>query len=195
MLAEDQTQDQIKLGDVVAGIGERGFGVLLILFALPVALPIPLPGVSAVLGAPLVLVATQLLLGWPRPWLPKLVSQRSISRHDLARLVEHVSPWLRRIERFAKPRLIVLPMPVAERLVGLVCLALAIVIVLPIPLGNILPSIAVVLFGFGLLERDGVLLLLALSLSIASFVIVAGVVYALARVAWFVLLGAFNRPA
>ncbi|MEX6725556.1 exopolysaccharide biosynthesis protein [Parapedomonas caeni] len=190
----DQGGD-VALGDIVAGVGERGFGILLILFSLPVAIPSPIPGISAIFGAPLLLIAGQLLLGFPQPWLPAVLARRSIARADLARLLSVIEPWMQRLERFARPRLNLLPEAAVARLVGLFCLLLALVVFLPVPLGNVLPSIAILLFGFSLLERDGLLLLLATLTGVASLVIVAGVVYALARLIAYFIMKLFGLAA
>ena len=58
-----------------------------------------------------------------------------------------------------------------------------------------LPSIAILLFGFSLLERDGLLLLLATLTGVASLVIVAGVVYALARLIAYFIMKLFGLAA
>ena len=45
---------------------------------------------------------------------------------------------------------------VADRFVGVVALVMALVLTLPIPLGNRLPAVAIIIISLGLAERDGV---------------------------------------
>ena len=76
--------------------------------------------------------------------------------------------------------------------VGLVALLMSIVLFLPIPLGNMLPSVAICIMSLGLLERDGVWILIGLVTAVASVVIVWGVMWALIFGALFVLQNFFG---
>ena len=78
-----------------------------------------------------------------------------------------------------RPRLTLLAMPPFVRLVGLVALCMSIVLFLPIPLGNMLPSIAICIMALGVLERDGIWILIGIAVAAASMVIVWGVFWAL----------------
>lgn len=152
-------------------------------FAMPNVLPTP-PGTSAVLGAPLIFLAAQLTFG-RKPWLPALISRRSMSRVDFHVLIQRIAPWLERAERLLKPRASVLALPPMEYFVGLICLLLAVVLVLPIPLGNMLPALAISLMALGLLERDGVWIGAGLVTAVVALVVVSGVVFALFKTAVF----------
>ena len=70
-LAEDVHRERIFLSDVLDALGERALTTLMLVFALPNALPAP-PGTSAVLGLPLLCLSAQLTTGRP-PWLPAIV--------------------------------------------------------------------------------------------------------------------------
>ncbi len=121
------------------------------------------------------ILSPQLALGVRRPWLPKFLDRKPIRREYLRRAFERVDPTLKRIERISSPRLPWLFSPIAERLAGVCCTALALVLILPIPLGNILPSVTIGLFGLALVQRDGVLALVAYLLTaISSGVLVVG---------------------
>jgi hypothetical protein len=71
-------------------------------------------------------------------------------------------------------------------------LVLAIVLILPIPFGNMLPGLAATLFGFALLARDGLMMALAWIMAIASLVLVAGIVWALVLAALYVISAALG---
>jgi hypothetical protein len=123
---------------------------------LVLALPGALPGISSIAAVPLALVALQLAIGLPRPWLPRFLASRSLSRADFARMIERALPHLARIERLLRPRLTVLAGPVGERLMGLVCLALALLLIIPV-LFNLPLVVPIALMALAILERDGVL--------------------------------------
>lgn len=184
-IADDSTRERVSVGDLLAALRDRALGALLFVFAFPNALPLP-PGSSSVLGAPLLFLAAQLALGRP-PWLPRLIAERSMTRADFAVLVDRIAPWLARAERLLRPRLSVLAAPPFEYVVGLVCLALAVILVLPIPLGNMLPALAITVLALGILERDGVWVLAGLAIAVLAVSVVWGVLYAMVEGALFVL--------
>ncbi len=188
-IAADGSRTRVSIADLVAAMHGRAFGALLLVFAFPNALP-AIPGTSGILGLPLLFLAFQMMLGRP-PWLPKLISLRSMSRDDFASLVERVNPWLEWADRFTAPRLQVLVTPRAERVIGAIVLVLAVVLTLPIPLGNMLPGLAICLIALGVLERDGLWIGGGVILGVVAVAVVWGVVYALARALWFVVAGAF----
>lgn len=183
-IAGDDSRDRVSVADIFRAMGDRAFGALILIFALPNVIPTP-PGTSALTGAPLVFLSAQLMLG-QSPWLPSIIADRSMARSDFASIVSRISPWLARGERMLRPRLGFLIYPPAEYLIGLLCLVLSIILILPVPLGNIMPAIAICLFSFGILERDGVCVLLGAGMFAVSLTVVAGVLYALVK--GFILL-------
>lgn len=108
-LADDTSRDRIAFGDLLAAFADRALAALMFVFAIPNVLPSP-PGLSTVLGAPLVLLAAQVGLGL-NPWLPQFIGQRSLAREDFQRLVDRVVPWLARAEKLLKPRFSWFPRP------------------------------------------------------------------------------------
>lgn len=180
-LGQDPARERITVGDLLASLGDRAFGALIFIFAFPNVLPTP-PGTSTLLGAPLVFLAAQLCLGW-QPWLPALVAQRSMPRADYVRLVGRICPWLVRAERLLQPRWSGLTRSPMDNVVGLVCLVLALLLVLPIPLGNVLPALAISLLALGLLERDGLWVLAGFVTAAAAMALVSGVVFAIVKAA------------
>ena len=183
ILSSDLSRERISVGDLLTALGDRALGALMFVFAIPNVLPTP-PGTSAFLGAPLIFLATQVMFG-RKPWLPAIITQRSMSREDFHVLIRRIAPWLERAEKLLKPRASVLAMPPMEYVVGLVCLVLALVLVLPIPLGNMLPALAISLMALGLLERDGVWVSAGVIMAAVSMVVVSGVVFALVKATIF----------
>lgn len=180
-LALQTDRERISVGDLLAALGDRASGALLFIFAFPNILPVP-PGTSAILGAPLIFLAAQLLFG-RGPWLPSVVACRSVSHADFATLVRRVAPWLQRAERLLRPRLTLLVGPPFEYVIGAVCLLLALILVLPIPLGNVLPALAISLLALAIVERDGLWMLAGLGVAGVAVALVSGVVYALMEAA------------
>jgi hypothetical protein len=150
-LSRTWPHERVSLGDVTRLLGDRGYGVLMFVLALPGAVP----GLSSIAAIPLALVAVQLAIGLPRPWLPRFLAARSLARSDFARMVERVERHLTRIERLLRPRFALLTGPIGERLMGVTCLALALLLTVPI-LFNLPLIVPIALMSLALLERDGV---------------------------------------
>lgn len=74
---------------------------------------------------------------------------------------------------------------------GALCLILSLVLMLPIPFGNLMPALAICIIALGILERDGYWILAGLVISVAALVWVGGLAYALMKSAIFVILNAF----
>ncbi|WP_404785790.1 exopolysaccharide biosynthesis protein [Altericista sp. CCNU0014] len=174
----------IRLGELVRSLGNRAFGPTLLICALPEALPIPIAGVSAVIGIPLIVFSAQLLLGFSSPWLPPWLANRTFKRKDLEKIIEQVLRYLKRFERVIRPRWQFATTPLVERFLGLLFLVLAIAITLPIPFGNMLPAIAIATISLGLIEADGVLVVVGAIAALVILVVMAGAIAAL--VSWAV---------
>jgi len=168
----------VSLADVLAAVGERSFGALLVLFALPNVFAGVLPGLSIVLGLPLMLLSLQLLVAARKPWLPARLARLEVRTRELRRLADALVPRLRVLERGLKPRLLLMTAPWAERLIGAACLALAALVFLPIPFANLLPAAGIMLFGSALLERDGLIAIAAVAVTAVSLVLFGGLAFA-----------------
>ncbi|TCR01291.1 exopolysaccharide biosynthesis protein [Neorhizobium sp. JUb45] len=189
-LAGDETRDRVSVADILASMKDRAIGALILVFALPNCLPVP-PGTSAILGVPLIFLTVQLMFGW-KPWLPQLISARSMARTDFGTMMSKANPWIAKAERMLKPRLTMFAAPPAERLLGALCLVLALVLALPIPLGNMLPALALCVIAFGILEKDGIWTIAGAAIGVVSLGVVAGVVYAMIKSAIYLLLTFFQ---
>ena len=169
---------RVTLGQLAERLSERSFASLAILFAAPNLMPLP-PGASTVFGIPLIFIAAQMLWGMRKPWLPRMLANRSIDRETYSGMVQRITPWLARAERWVRPRWLILPEGLTQRVVGGLVLVLAVTLALPIPLGNWPPALAVTLVCLGLMERDGALMLIGGVVSIAALAVAIAVVYAI----------------
>ena len=80
--------------------------------------------------------------------------------------------------------------PPAEYVVGAVCLVLAVILFLPMPLGDILPALAISLAAFGILKRDGAWVIAGLIFAVVAIIVVGGAIVA-ATLAFLLLLRQF----
>lgn len=158
-IARNWPTDRVTLGDLMQALGPRGYGVLIVLFALPNLLPIYIPGLSPIFGFPLMIICAQLAWGLPAPRLPGFLTRRSMRRSDLQMIAEKSLPWLTRVERFVKPRPSFVTSRKGERLVGAYGVWLCMIVVVPLPFTNGPPSLACLIMAVGLMEEDTVTIL------------------------------------
>jgi hypothetical protein len=165
-------EPRLELGELIDSMGDRSHGLLVAALALPNALPIYLPGLSAVFGLPLVFIALQLAIGRHRLWLPKSLMRRSLSRALFARMAQILMPYLARLEGTLKPRRTELISPAMEQAIGVLSVFLGLLLSLPLPLTNIPLTIPLVVLGVGLAERDGLMVAVGLVLGLVTAAIV-----------------------
>lgn len=166
----DTEAERICIGDVVDAFGPRAFGALLFVFAL-LSLVAAVPGSSAVMAIPLLLIAPQLIIGAPNLWLPRALDKRSLKRADLQKLLDKVLPTVERIEKLLAPRLHLMFGMVGNKVIGLACLVLALVLALPIPFFNLAPGMAIAALGLGLAARDGLVVLIGYGIAAGCAVV------------------------
>ena len=169
--------DVVSVRDLLNAVGRRAYGPILLLFGFVALSPLTfLPGANWLMALIIFLVAIQIVLGAKTPWLPKNVLNASFPRKYLHDAVTIGRPWARRVDWFTRPRLSFLTEAPFIQVVAVACVASAL-ITFPLglfPLGPVLPSLAVFLFGVGLAARDGIFLML-------SGCSLAGAVYVLYR--------------
>lgn len=159
-LCNGDPNDRITLEDLLFAFEIRAFGFLVLVFALPNGIPAPIaPGLSAILGAPLLLLGAQMVFGFNYPWFPPSWRRRSFRRADVAKLLRPTIPVLQKLERYIKPRIQIIAGWRARYLIGAIVLWNAFLLSLPIPFGNLIPAWAIILTALGQLERDGALVL------------------------------------
>jgi len=173
--------ERVTVGEIVAALGDRGLGVLIAIFALPNILPSTVPFGNVATGIPPLIFAVQLMLGFDRLILPRFVAMRTVGTHSLKAIVPKVAAVLSWFERLLTPRLSWVTGPRSERVFGLVCVLLAIVSTLPIPFGHNLPALGLVLIGLGLIERDGLAILIGAAIGTLGAVLLVLVLSGLAH--------------
>jgi hypothetical protein len=151
--------ERLTFGELIEALGHRGYGALIVLLALPNLLPFWVPFLSPLVGVPMFIICAQLAFGVPRPQLPGFVRRRSMRGAALLAMMDRASPWLRRVERFVKPRPSFLTSRRGERLVGAWCMVMSAIVMLPTPLTNGPPALACLIMAIGIVEEDGVVIL------------------------------------
>jgi len=165
-LSQSAPEEGLSLGALRDGLNQSAFGAMLIVLALPVSIPF-LYGIPQIVSVPMMALAGQMVLGHKEPWLPQKMAERNMSKSGLQQISGGARKWFGWVERLARPRLKFLASKPAERLIGLLLMIFCASIMVPLPLTNTVPGIAVAIVGFGLLAKDGLLIIPGLILGTA----------------------------
>jgi hypothetical protein len=152
----------VPLREVIFVLRNRAYLLLIILLALPFIQPVPLPGLSTPFGLAIVLIALRLSLG-QRPWLPKRIQRAKLPAGFFGKVLTFTAKLLRYLESILRPRWpAITGTALINQLHAIVIFTSASILLLPlpIPLSNLLPAWAIFLIASGLLERDGLFIIL-----------------------------------
>lgn len=164
----------VTLAAILDLVGKDGLLILTGLLSLVFLIPVSIPGVSTVFGAAILLVGVSRLFG-RNLWLPKSFQDRVVSTDRLRAALNRALTWLYRIERVSRShRLSLLTSNGLMNVMNNCALILgAILLMAPfglIPLSNTLPAFAILCLVVGLLQRDGVCILLGYFANIATII-------------------------
>ena len=151
-LAAMSGPEGLTLREIRDDLDERGFGLMILILAIPCLVP-ALYGVPQIVGIPILLLAGQMLAGRIEPWLPEAVLKRRVSKAWLDRMADFATKRMGWFERLSRPRLTMFTVGWAERVVALFMILATVTIVLPMT--NTVPSVALALLSVGLIQRDG----------------------------------------
>jgi hypothetical protein len=175
---QEERAAEVTLSDMWTLAGERIFGFLFVVLALPSALPLPAPGYSIPFGIVLLFLAVQLMMGSKQPWLPEKMLRRPIALSTVQGFLKAGIPWLQKIEVLSRPRFSYICTSVSGRLIiGLEIALMSISMMIPIPGTNTLPAMGIFITGFGLLDDDGAISLAGLVVCAMGFVLSASILF------------------
>ena len=158
LITEFQTR-QVSLREAIVVLQGRAYNLLMLLLALPFLLPIPIPGLSTILGLVIAIIAARLTLG-QKPWLPARLLDKQLPAKFFPTLLGGARRILRLLEVMLRPRLLWLTSPLFTQLHAFIIFIAAFVLLLPLPPGtNLPPALCIVIMAGALLERDGLFVL------------------------------------
>ena len=162
----------VTVGWLVAELGDRSFGLTLLVMAI-IAL---MPGASSLVGVLIAWPAIQLILGHDQAVLPRLLACREIRVDRLARLIAVVAPRLAWVEKLIRPRSPAI-FETTRRLTGTAMLLLGLSLLLPVPFTHVAPALVIMMLALAYLEEDGLALLLALFAALCSLAMTIAAVW------------------
>ena len=164
----------ITLSELIHRVGNDGLLILTALLTLVFLIPVSIPGVSTVFGAAILLIGMSRLFG-RELWIPASMKHKTIGTKKLRPVLRKALPWLKKIERVSRPNRIqwLVAGGLIARLNDASLILGAVLLMMPfglIPFSNTFPAVALLFFAIGLLQRDGVCILLGHISNIATII-------------------------
>ncbi len=176
-LGEKSKRGSTKIEELMEDLHENGILLGMILFAVPLAIPLPYPpGFSTIFGAPLIILSIQMLFGSRKVRLPQTINKYEIKNTVLHMISKKTVPIIETVEVYIKPRLNFAKSIYCEQFVGLICLIAAIAVIVPLPFTNAIPSQGITIMTLGLLNRDGLVIIIGTIVAIIGISIAAAAI-------------------
>ena len=171
--------ESLTVSQLVDRVGDRGFGLLLLVLSLPSALPVPAAGYSVPFGMLLLVLAVQMLMGKIHPVFPRRFRKISLKRSFAEKLLTGASWIFDKLEWIVRPRMKWVGRRAGLTLMGMLVLIMAVLMMIPIPLTNSFPAFVIFLIGVGLTEDDGVFAILACMVGIFAVLLYGSLIWAM----------------
>lgn len=177
LLSTEENAKGISLGAINSQVGDKGFGLLLVVLALPSALPVPAAGYSTPFGVLIAILGLQMIFGRSSPWLPNRAVGMKIKRGLFKKMVHTANLFFSRVEHLIKPRMRWIGSRLGLPFMGILVFIMACLMILPIPLTNTAPAMVIVIVGVGLSEDDGLFASVACVLGLLAVLLYVYVIY------------------
>jgi len=172
--------DTVTLRELMLAIGEQGLLLLCALATLPFLFPVSIPGVSTVFGAAIVLLAVAVTLN-RMPWLPSSILDRRLDAAKLVPVMRKGVVIVSRMDAWVRPRALQLTTGTMTVVNGCVLIFGGVLLMAPfglIPFSNTAPAVGILLLTIGMLQRDGLFVLLGYLGTILTVVYFGVLLYA-----------------
>ena len=158
------TEVQVPVGILLYRLRRRSFGGVLFFLALLSLIP----GIAILSGVIIIVLGVQLSLGFKTPKFIDSVNELNLNVAKLSAVLNKTIPHIQTLEKYVKPRWAFLTTAPITILIGLLVSLLAVLVLIPLPFTGLLPVFSLLLFSFGLLERDGLVILAGIVMSVLS---------------------------
>lgn len=146
---------EVTLKELLAEMGSSGPAFLTLIFSVPFVLFVAIPGLSMIFGLIILITGFRLALHYSF-WIPSFLRKKQISGNRMAHLMVKMVRFLKKVEKYVKPRGTIYQQgPFLLAFNGYILALSGFFLFLPLPPGmNFLPGLAVFLLSLGILEED-----------------------------------------
>ena len=169
------TEDNIKIGTILKSIDSGGFALFNLILSLILFIPTP-PPIATICGVLIIFLSFQMILGLKEVWLPSFITNKSIKRTTLALIVGKSSIYLSKMEKITRKRLVFMESDIMQRIIGLILFLLAVLSLTPILFANSIPGLSIILISFGMLNKDGLMVIFGFITGFISIFVVWAII-------------------
>lgn len=162
----------LTLKQLIELFQDRSHPLIILFLSLPFVQPLPLFGLSAILGG-VIFLSGLLMTLQVKPWLPVRFQQKVIQKSLVQSCTSTLIKVLNRTERLIKPRLTFLSTSLFARIFNgslIMLFAFLLALPLPIPFTNSVPAYFLIMNAIGNLEEDGLLISLSYLIAVAGII-------------------------
>lgn len=135
--------------------------------------PAPIPIISSLISILCMILSFQIMINKNKIFLPKFFKNLSIKRKTLNKIIKIINPYLIKLESITKKRMLFISSGNRLILLNIFLFLLSLNLFIPLPITNMIPAIAIIIIIFGILNIDGLFVLIGLLIGILSFLITA----------------------
>ncbi len=171
----------MSIGEIFRLLSGSGRTLSLIFLSIPFCQPLQIPGMAIPFGLMISFIGFRMLLG-KRIWLPKKMLDKKITKRHLLKITGKALYWLNKLKHLTHPRLHWVCSNkgmVISHILSIIVLGILLALPLPIPLSNIAAAWGIFLIALGLLEGDGLFVLLGYVVFLVTILFFVGITLSL----------------
>lgn len=152
--ALDVDQETITFSELLDRLEDSTYGLLIIMLAIPGAVPGP-PGMATPFGIALLGLSIQFAIGKKSPWFPKWLRDKKLKTDKKKGFTAKAARLLGFLERFSKERWApMIDNRVFHLIMGILMAICSAAMILPLPMTNSIPALGILIMGIGVMEKD-----------------------------------------
>jgi len=162
----------LSLANIIEILSGKGRDIILLVLCLPFCQPFQIPGLSTPFGIVIGFIGLRMAFG-KQIWLPQFLLRKEISAAFLKKFASKSLLLIKKMRRWIRPRYSwICHHPLLRIVNGMALFFLGIFLALPLPFpfSNLLAAWAIFTISLGLLEDDGLLLIIGYGLTSLCFV-------------------------
>ena len=170
--AEKTKKGSIDMERILKIFSGKGRDFIILLMSLPFCLPIQIPGLSVPFGLVIAFIGFRMIFG-KHIWLPQKILKKEISSNALKKIAKIGVWFVKKMKKFVRPRMEQFCYGSVSKIVNgvlVVILGLLLAMPLPVPFTNLAAAWSLLFLSFGLLEDDGLFVVLGYGMTILTFV-------------------------
>lgn len=179
ILQDKAAHHPLSIGEILQILSGKGKSLILILLSISFCQPLQIPGLSTPFGLAIAFIGLRMAFG-KRVWLPKKLLSKEIKTTTLKKITTTTLWLVRKVHRFIHPRLQKLCHHPAMQITNglmIALLGLFLALPLPVPFSNLVAAWSIFLLAFGILEDDGLLILLGYLVALLAALFLAFIIF------------------